>query len=268
MVFSTLATRNTIPKGSEPFDGLQREIRFESVSLTYPGVHVPALENMSFTIPRGRIVAIVGPSGCGKTTIVNLLLRLYQPDSGRITVDGVPLFNLRRVEWLRHLAVAGQDVELIDGTVEENITIGRVGRETGSGHDAANAAGILDFIEQTEAGFDTWVGERGLNISGGQRQRIGIARALFDEPEILILDEATSALDGNLEAEVRTNIACYAKGRTLILITHRLDTVMSADHVVCIENGRVVEQGVPAVLAEREGGVFGAMLGRERVVAH
>ena len=252
-----------LPEGTEPFTGLQREIRFESVSLTYPGTHAPALDDISFTIPRGRTVAIVGPSGCGKTTIVNLLLRLYHPDSGRITIDGKPLFDLRRVEWLARMAVAGQDVELIDGTIDENIAIGRVGRDAGRMRDAASAAGILDFIEHTEAGFDTWVGERGLNISGGQRQRIGLARALFGEPETLILDEATSALDGRIESEVRANVGRYIDGRTLILITHRLETVLSADFVVCIENGRVVEQGVPALLAERTGSVFRAMLGRE-----
>ncbi len=257
-----------LPEGSEPFAGLRREIRFESVSLTYPGSHSPALDNVSFSIPRGRTVAVVGPSGCGKTTIVNLLLRLYKPDSGQITVDGRPLFDLRRTEWLGRLAVAGQDVELIDGTIDENITIGRVEYGADAKRSAASAAGILDFIERTEAGFDTWVGERGLNISGGQRQRIGLARALLGDPEMLILDEATSALDGSLEAEVRANVGRYSEGKTLILITHRLETVLSADHVVCIENGRVVEQGVPALLAEREGSVFRTMLGREHVGAN
>lgn len=253
-----------LPEGSEPFAGLRDEIRFESVSLTYPGAHRPALDDVSFSIPRGRTVAIVGPSGCGKTTIVNLLLRLYRPDSGRITVDGRPLFELRRTEWLGRLAVAGQDVELIDGTIDENITIGRAGFAEFGKREAATAAGILGFIEQTEAGFDTWVGERGLNISGGQRQRIGLARALFGNPGMLILDEATSALDGSLEAEVRANVNRYSEGKTLVLITHRLETVLSADHVVCIDNGRVVEQGVPAILAKKADSIFRMMLDREK----
>ena len=256
-----------LPEGSKPFEGLKQEIRFEAVSLTYPGAHKPALDKVSFAIPRGRTVAIVGPSGCGKTTIVNLLLRLYRPDSGLITVDGTPLFELRRTQWLGKLAVAGQDVELIDGTIDENITIGRDELAVRGKREATTAAGILDFIEQTESGFDTWVGERGLNISGGQRQRIGLARALFGNPETLILDEATSALDGSLEAEVRGNIGRYSKGKTLILITHRLETVLLADHIVCIEDGRVVEQGVPAILAQRPGSIFRTMLDREHVGA-
>jgi ABC-type multidrug transport system fused ATPase/permease subunit len=256
-----------LPEGSKPFEGLKQEIRFEAVSLTYPGAHKPALDQVSFAIPRGRTVAIVGPSGCGKTTIVNLLLRLYRPDSGLITVDGTPLFELRRTQWLGKLAVAGQDVELIDGTIDENITIGRDEPAVRGKREAATTAGILDFIEQTESGFDTWVGERGLNISGGQRQRIGLARALFGNPETLILDEATSALDGSLEAEVRGNIGRHLKGKTLILITHRLETVLSADHVVCIEEGRVVEQGTPAILVQRPGSIFRTMLDREHVGA-
>jgi ABC-type multidrug transport system fused ATPase/permease subunit len=256
-----------LPEGSKPFEGLKQEIRFEAVSLTYPGAHKPALDKVSFAIPRGRTVAIVGPSGCGKTTIVNLLLRLYRPDAGLITVDGTPLFELRRTQWLGKLAVAGQDVELIDGTIDENITIGRDEPAARGKREAATAAGILDFIEQTESGFDTWVGERGLNISGGQRQRIGLARALFGNPETLILDEATSALDGSLEAEVRGNIGRHLKGKTLVLITHRLETVLLADHVVCIEDGRVVEQGAPAILAQRPGSIFRTMLDREHVGA-
>jgi ABC-type multidrug transport system fused ATPase/permease subunit len=256
-----------LPEGSKPFEGLKQEIRFEAVSLTYPGAHKPALDKVSFAIPRGRTVAIVGPSGCGKTTIVNLLLRLYRPDAGLITVDGTPLFELRRTQWLGKLAVAGQDVELIDGTIDENITIGRDEPAVRGKREAATTAGILDFIEQTESGFDTWVGERGLNISGGQRQRIGLARALFGNPETLILDEATSALDGSLEAEVRGNIGRHLKGKTLVLITHRLETVLLADHVVCIEDGRVVEQGAPAILAQRPGSIFRTMLDREHVGA-
>jgi len=262
-----MSDKQYLPEGSKPFEGLKQEIRFEAVSLTYPGAHKPALDKVSFAIPRGRTVAIVGPSGCGKTTIVNLLLRLYRPDSGLITVDGTPLFELRRTQWLGKLAVAGQDVELIDGTIDENITIGRDELAVRGKREATTAAGILDFIEQTESGFDTWVGERGLNISGGQRQRIGLARALFGNPETLILDEATSALDGSLEAEVRGNIGRYSKGKTLILITHRLETVLLADHIVCIEDGRVVEQGVPAILAQRPGSIFRTMLDREHVGA-
>ena len=258
------ADKTYLPEGRQPYTRLQREIRFEGVSLTYPGADRPSLVDVSFAIPAGATVALVGPSGSGKTSLVNLLLRLYAPGTGRITVDGTPLFELRRTDWLQHLAVAGQDVELVDGSILENITMGRSdGGHPGRREAAAAAAGILDFVQQSADGFETWIGERGLHLSGGQRQRIGLARALYGEPQVLILDEATSALDGALESEVRRNIDRYAQGRTLILITHRLHSVLSADLVVCIVDGRVVEQGAPAELMQRPGGALRGMLERQ-----
>ena len=258
------ADKTYLPEGTRPHARLEREIRFEGVGLTYPGAERPSLIDVSFAIPAGATVALVGPSGSGKTSLVNLLLRLYAPGTGRITVDGTPLFELRRTDWLQRLAVAGQDVELVDGSIVENITMGR----SDSGHPgqreaAAAAAGILDFVRQSADGFETWIGERGLHLSGGQRQRIGLARALYGEPQVLILDEATSALDGALEAEVRRNIDRYAQGRTLILITHRLHSVLGADLVVCLVDGRVVEQGPPAELMQRPDGALRGMLERQ-----
>lgn len=251
-----------LPQGERPFVRLEREIRFEGVGLTYPGADRPSLVDVSFAIPSGSTVALVGPSGSGKTSLVNLLLRLYAPDTGRITVDGTPLFELKRTDWLQRLAVAGQDVELVDGTLRENITMGRPERP-GRREAAAEAAGMTDFVHDTHEGFDTWIGERGLHLSGGQRQRVGLARALFGEPQILILDEATSALDGALEAEVRRSIDRHAQGRTLILVTHRLHSVLGADRVVCIVDGRVVEQGPPQALMARPDGVLRGMIERQ-----
>jgi len=256
-----------LPEGEQPFASLTHEIRFENVSFTYAGAERPSLRDVSFAIPAGRTVAIVGPSGSGKTTIVNLLLRLYRASEGSVVVDGLPLFDLRREEWLGGLAVAGQDVDLIDGTIRENITIGRHEMASDGLLRAAEAAGIRAFIEQTSEGYDTWIGERGLNLSGGQRQRLGLARALFAEPRILILDEATSALDGGLEADIRRNVQQGYAGKTLIIITHRLETVLSADHVVCIEDGRMTEEGEPAALMQRPGSVFKRMLERRSVGA-
>lgn len=235
-----------------PFRGLRDSVRFEDVTFTHAGALRPALTATSFAIPAGRITAIVGESGAGKTTIVNLLIRLYSPDSGRIMVDGVPLDRLARADWLTRLAVAGQDVELVEGTIAENIRMSRPEADEAELRAAAAAAGALGFIEAQPEGFASWIGQQGLNLSGGQRQRIGIARAVLRNPEVLILDEATNALDAGLEDEIRGNLRRLFAGRTLLLITHRMETAETADHVVLVRDGRIAASGRPAsVLARR-----------------
>lgn len=242
LVRSVLETsdKTYLPQGTAPFQRLASEIRFEGVTVSYPDSTQPSLESASFTIPSGKLTALVGPSGSGKTTIVNLLLRLYAPDSGSILVDGLPLFDVRRADWLRKVSVAGQDAELVEGTVIENI---RMGRELSldACRDAAALAGIRDFIDTLPEGFDTWIGERGLNLSGGQRQRVGLARALAGDPDILILDEATNALDSELERRVLSGIRQHFSGRTLITITHHMEAMDSVDQVIQLRDGRVVE---------------------------
>lgn len=231
--------------GTVAFTNLSKGIRFERVSFRY-GVNPPlVLDDISFDIPVGKTTALVGASGAGKTTIVNLLLRLYDPDRGAIKVDGVNLDEVRRLDWLSQLAVAGQDVELVEGTVVDNI---RMAREDAAMEDiieAARVAGVEEFVLPLEDGFDAWIGQHGLNFSGGQRQRLGLARAILRDPQVLILDEAMSALDRDLEDRIRNAIEGRLKGRTLLLITHRIETVRSADHMVFIENGRVVSSGPP-----------------------
>ncbi len=226
--------------GDRPVSAFRKSIRFEKVTFQYPGAIRPALNNVTFEIPAGKTTALVGASGAGKTTVINLLLRLYQPSSGTIWVDDVPLEELRRTEWLRLLAVAGQDVDLIEGTVIDNIRIAKNGATEEEVLEASRIAGVSEFVERLPKGYGEWIGQQGLRFSGGQRQRLSLARAILRNPEVLLLDEAMSNLDAALEARLRRAIDERFAGRTILIITHRLDTVARADHVVHIEDGVVV----------------------------
>jgi ABC-type multidrug transport system fused ATPase/permease subunit len=227
--------------GNTHFNGVDSEFRFENVSMVYSGSAKPTLSGATFSIPAGRTTAIVGRSGVGKTTIVNLLLRLYEPTSGSIFADGVPISSFDRKSWLSRISVAGQDLELFEGTIAENIAFGIPDAPMEDVEEAAALAGMTDFVADLPDGLYTWVGERGLNFSAGQRQRINVARALIREPDLLILDEATTALDHALEDEVRANILKACRGRTIIVITHRMDMARVADHIIKLTGGHVVE---------------------------
>ena len=214
----------------------------------HPGAARPALAGASFSILAGGTTAIVGESGAGKTTIVNLLLRLYPADAGTVLVDGVPLEQLSRPDWLSRTAVAGQDVELVEGTVAENIRMSRPEASDAEVRAAAELAGALDFIDALPEGFESWIGQQALNLSGGQRQRLGIARAVLRDPDLLILDEATNALDAALEDGIRAGLQKAFAGRTLVQETHREEAALAADHVVRIQGGRVVASGAPGAV--------------------
>lgn len=231
--------------GERPLERVTKEIAFENVSFRYDAESAAVLDGVSFTIPMGCTTALIGASGAGKTTIVNLLLRLYEPDSGTIRVDGVPLGEIRRAEWLAMLAVAGQDVDLVEGTVIDNIRMAASDAPDDRVLAAAADAGVAEFVEPLTHGYGTWIGQEGLRFSGGQRQRIGLARALVRQSEILILDEAMSALDRGLEDRVRAAVTRHRRDRTMLVITHRLETVRDASHVIWIEDGRLRMEGPP-----------------------
>ncbi len=238
-------------KGHIALQGLEKDIEFRDVSFRYQLDSPQVLNGVSFHIPVGKTTALIGASGAGKTTIVNLLLRLYEPDAGEIVVDGERLNELQRVEWLSMLAIAGQDVDLIEGTVLDNIRMADSKASIEEVIAAARGAGVAEFVEPLPESYDTWVGYEGLNFSGGQRQRIGLARAILRNPKFLILDEAMSALDLGLENRIRHLIGSRMEGRTMLIITHRLETIKTADHAIWIENGRVKGEGSPErVLAE------------------
>lgn len=230
--------------GHVPIQSLRKSIRFNCVTFQYEAGSKPVLKNVSFEIPVGVTTALVGASGAGKTTIINLLLRLYQPSSGTISVDDMPMEEIRRTDWLRLLAVAGQDVDLVEGTVIDNI---RMADNDATEEDvvaASRIAGVSEFIESLPEGYGTWVGQQGLRFSGGQRQRLGLARAILRNPDFLMLDEAMSALDRELEGRIRRAIEDRLAGRTILIITHRLETVLNADHIIRIEDGMVLAPGV------------------------
>lgn len=239
------------PQGSAAFPGLSQGIKFEDVTFTYSGSEQRAvvLHAASFDIRSGRSTALIGRSGAGKTTIVNLLCRFVEPDSGRILVDGSPLDRIDPSQWRKHIALASQELELVDGTIFDNIIYGQDAASADDAERAAKLAEAHGFIEQLPQGYLTVVGYRGVNLSAGQRQRIALARALVRDPDILILDEATNAVDGLSEAAIVETLKSRAGRRTTIVISHHRSTISFCDDVVILSHGRVKKQAPFAALA-------------------
>jgi len=227
-------------------------IRLEKVGFSYRG-GPEILKDLDISFEPGKVTALVGPSGAGKSTIINLIMRLYDPDGGRVTVDGHDIARVTFRSLRRRISYVGQDPFLFAGTIRHNIALGDEEASEEEIVAAAKAASAHGFIMSLPNGYDTDVGENGRNLSGGQKQRITVARAFLRNGGILILDEATSSLDSESEAGIRTAIEQLAHGRTTITIAHRLSTVASADHIIVIEDGRVVEQGPPAELLRTDG---------------
>jgi ABC-type multidrug transport system fused ATPase/permease subunit len=244
-----------------PEQPLEGALRFEGVHFSYPGrKEMEVLKGIDLYVEAGETVALVGSSGSGKTTLTNLLLGFYPVDSGKILVDGKEIGAYDLSEYRKHLAIVPQDVLLFGGSIAENIRYGRTDASLEEVKAAAEKAFALGFIEEFPDGFDTVVGERGVQLSGGQRQRVAIARAFLKDPSILILDEATSALDSHSEAEVQKALEELMSGRTSLTIAHRLSTVRHADRIIVLEDGRLVESGPPDELIQRPSGRFRALL--------
>jgi ATP-binding cassette subfamily B multidrug efflux pump len=228
------------------------DVRFEDVSFSYDGT-TPVLKNVSLHAEPGQLIALVGPTGAGKTTIINLLTRFYEIDSGRILIDGVDLRELRKSELRRQLGIVLQDNFLFAGSVIENIRYGRLDATDEEVYAAAVAAQADQFIQHLPEGYRTELTERGGNLSHGQRQLIAIARALLADPRILILDEATSNIDTRTEKLIQTAMTRLMEGRTSFVIAHRLSTIRDADQILVINHGEIIERGTHEALLEQEG---------------
>src|SRR6516162_3698218 len=226
-------------------------IRFEEVSFTYPGARRPALGNVDLVVPAGTTMALVGPSGAGKTTIANLLLRFWDPNAGRIRIDGVDLHDFQLDHLRARMSLVSQDTYLFNDTLRANVLLARPEADEAAIHRALEQAALADFVASLPEGLDTIVGERGVQLSGGQRQRVAIARAFLKNAPTLILDEATSHLDAVSEAQVRGALDALMRDRTTIVIAHRLSTVRNADRLAVLDRGRLVETGTHGELLAR-----------------
>ncbi|CAO3418244.1 ABCB family ABC transporter ATP-binding protein/permease [Azospirillum endophyticum] len=238
------------------------ELRFEGVEFGYDARR-PILKDVSFTVPAGKTVAIVGPSGAGKSTISRLLFRFYDVNGGRVLIDGQDLRDVTQASLRASIGIVPQDTVLFNDTVFYNIAYGRPGASPAEVERAARLAHIHDFIMALPDGYQTTVGERGLKLSGGEKQRVAIARTILKDPAILLFDEATSALDTHTEREIQANLREVSRGRTTLVIAHRLSTVIDADEILVLEAGRVIERGRHAdLLAAR--GAYAALWARQQ----
>ena len=255
-VFELLETVPTIADPPDPRPlptPVRGAVAVEDVSFRYGPDLPPALERVSLALAPGEIVALVGPSGAGKTTLANLLPRFWDVSAGRITLDGVDVRELALADLRRAIGTVPQEPALFSGSVAENIAYGRPDADAAAITTAARAAHAHEFVERLPQGYETLVGERGVKLSGGQRQRIAIARAFLKDPAVLILDEATSSLDAESERLIEEAMERLLKGRTTLIIAHRLSTVRRADRLVVLDRGRVVEEGTHVELLERRG---------------
>jgi subfamily B ATP-binding cassette protein MsbA len=251
-VFGLFDTENTIVDGPEVIGRAIGQIRFEDVGFAYPDGHV-ALEGFGLAIEPGMRVAFVGRSGAGKSTVFNLLPRLYDPTAGRILLDGHDLRSLTLASLRDQIAVVNQESVLLTGTVAGNIGFGRRAAGRAEIEAAARAAAADGFIRALPQGYDTPVAPTAGQFSGGERQRLSIARAILRDAPVLLLDEPTSALDAESEAAIRDALERLARGRTTLVIAHRLSTVLDADLIVVMDRGRIVEEGTHAELLARRG---------------
>jgi subfamily B ATP-binding cassette protein MsbA len=247
-----LATEDEQDLAREPLGSLRGEVKFEGVGFSYRE-GIPVLKGVSFEAPAGATTALVGSSGSGKSTLISLILTFNRPKAGRILVDGRDLSTVRLRDYREKVGVVLQDNFLFDGTVRENISYSRPDATLEQIREVSRIAHCDEFVEAFPEGYDTVVGERGVKLSGGQRQRIAIARAILADPRILVLDEATSSLDSESEAMIQDGLRSLRSGRTTFVIAHRLSTITSADQILVLEQGEIVERGSHDELLAREG---------------
>ena len=232
------------------------ELDFEKISLFYPSrPNIAALDTLSLKVESGETIALVGPSGAGKSTIFQLLMRFFDPTSGRIMLDGKPISSLKREDFRKHLSIVTQDPVIFGTSAMENIRFGRPDASDKEVIEAAKAAAAHNFLEMLPDGYESFVGEQGVMLSGGQKQRLAIARAILRDAPILLLDEATSALDAESEFAVQEAVEALARTRTTIIIAHRLATVKKADRIVVVDEGKIVAQGTHSELVS-QGGLY------------
>ena len=253
-VFEIIDTPPEIPDAADaqPLESIQGEVHFENVNFGY-SPDIPIIKNMTLEAKAGQTIALVGPTGAGKTTIINLLTRFYEIQSGKITIDGRDIRSICKADLRRHLGLVLQDTFLFSDTVMENIRYGRLDASNEECIRAAEMADADQFIRQLPQGYQTNLSERAANLSQGQRQLLSIARAILADPSILILDEATSSVDTRTEARIQKALLRLMEGRTSFVIAHRLSTIRDADHVLVINNGEIIEQGTHQQLLDRRG---------------
>jgi len=258
-IFEVFSWQSKIIEKENPVRALdfRSEIRFQNVRFAYPDhLEREILKGVNFSVNKGKTVAIVGASGAGKSSLISLLPRLFDVTGGAILVDGVDIRDLRLEDLRRLIAIVNQDVFLFNDTIEQNIRCGKLSAERTDVLDAAERAHATDFIEKSEKGFQTVIGDRGMKLSGGERQRISIARAFLRDAPILILDEATSSLDSQSELAVQAALDELMKNKTTIVIAHRLSTIRRADHILVLKDGQVVEEGRHDDLLKKQGEYF------------
>jgi subfamily B ATP-binding cassette protein MsbA len=254
-VFKVLdeTARPILVSGAKPYAGMSIGIRLQDVRFSYEAGEAEVLRGLTLDIPAGKTTAIVGPSGAGKSTLIDLLARFRDPTAGRVFVDGVDLRDLDLAQWRARLSIMSQDVFLFDASVRENIQYGRADASEAALRDAARIAHADRFIESLPQGWDTRLGDRGGRLSGGQRQRIALARAIVRDPEFFLLDEATNALDAETERAFQQALAAFGRGRTMVVVAHRLATIEAADQIVLLDGGTVAECGSFSELVARRG---------------
>jgi ATP-binding cassette subfamily B protein len=253
-VLNLLQTPIDIEDGTNPLpvDALQGDVHFAQIDFAYPE-REPILKGFELTLRAGQTVGVVGATGAGKTTLINLLMRFYDPQVGEICLDGHRIQDLRISELRQGVGLVSQSTFLFHGSVRDNIRYGNFEATDEQIQESAISAEAHDFIMALPQGYDTIIGERGQTLSGGQRQRISIARVLLKDPKILILDEATSAVDNETEAALQRSIERIARKRTTLIIAHRLSTVRQADRIIVLDDGAIVEDGDHDALVEAQG---------------